>query len=169
MNFELSLTIVLVFLVPGSVVLLALVLASPYASILVTSILNQPSTPSVILLLAACFLLGAILDSLRTALLDRGITWLVGPPPSGLLRHVTAENLPVFTMLLERTQGYYRLNSNLLLGLLILFGIELLIIGFNWVTLILIVLIAAIAVRSVRARRETFSAMRQFVATNARN
>jgi hypothetical protein len=72
-------------------------------------------------------------------------------------------------MLLERTQGYYRLNSNLLLGLLILFGIELLIIGFNWVTLILIVLIAAIAVRSVRARRETFSAMRQFVATNARN
>src|SRR5258708_2963201 len=114
MKFELTLYVVLVFLVPGVVVTGALALCTGYGELLINRSLEDTTATTGVLLLVLAFGIGALVDALRALMVDR----LFNSDderlkvPAKYIQLLRSDNLEVFRFLVERTQEYYRLNAN---------------------------------------------------------
>lgn len=93
-------------------------------------------------------------------------------PPEDYVEKITSDNLPVFTMLIESAQLYYRLHANLALAFLVPLGFQsLAVLGaplvrcdeFNRFAVILLVAAVLALVISVRSRKHTDDVFSQFV------
>lgn len=105
----------------------------------------------------------------------------IGPDqlPEDYIEKITSDNLPVFTMLIERSQLYYRLHANLALAFLVPLGFQSLASldkhfalldaplvrcdEFNRFAVILLVAAVLALVISVRSQKDTADALSQFV------
>ena len=103
-------------------------------------------------------------------------------PPEDYVEKITSDNLPVFTMLLERAQLYYRLHANLALAFLVPLGFQILdsldkhfalldmplvrCDEFNRFSVILLVAAVLALAISVKSRKHTDDVFSQFVAAN---
>lgn len=164
MKFELSLATVLVFLVPGGIVLLDLVVASPVAIQMLRNQLKNLDSVDLLVILISSFLLGALVDMCRPALVD----WIVDclPPKKArgdYLKDLDKEGrLEVFHTLLDNTQVYYRLNANTLLALILLLVASKIGGCLGSQTVILAVVTGIVAFRTYKSRKETDWTFRQF-------
>lgn len=93
-------------------------------------------------------------------------------PPEDYVEKITSDNLPVFTMLIESAQLYYRLHANLALAFLVPLGFQSLALldapfvrcdKFNRFAVILLVAAVLALVTSVKLRQHTDDVFSQFV------
>jgi hypothetical protein len=113
MKFELTLYVVLVFLVPGFVGTSSIGLWNGSVLTLLKNTVQAPTTGNAVLLLGLTFAIGALVDSLRSLfvdpLLDKRISEKLN---SQWVKKLCKDNIEIFRFLTERTQEYYRLNAN---------------------------------------------------------
>jgi len=113
-TLELTLYVILAFLVPGVIAGCSLALFGGEPRKLLLELLRNPSAGRGVLFVAASLAFGVILDSLRTVVVDPlARTFGKRALPSDYLSKITKDNLPVFQLFLDRTLEYYRLNANL--------------------------------------------------------
>jgi transcriptional regulatory protein LevR len=129
MKFDVTLTTVLVFLVPGIVALLSIaVIACELNQHELFGYLKILSTERILLLAIGSFICGTFVDSIRYFSVD-SLFSLLGLHPlkndsankSYVEKITTEDKLTIFSYLNERTTEYYRLNSNLMLATLLCF------------------------------------------------
>lgn|GEM_PF-4707544 len=139
MTFQLTIETLLVFGAPGLLALAAAMIANNTVEAKVSSFFATPNAALGIAILVIIFLLGALVDTVRAALLDpfldlwfsyrdkkRQKAWIgFDKKPPGIvefrgdyLSWLTDKNLPVFSFIMERTHAYYRLSARTLAPLL---------------------------------------------------
>jgi len=185
MTFQLTLETLLVFGAPGLLALVAGTLANNTVKTTVSGFFTTPNAALGIAIFVIVFLLGALVDTLRAALLDPALDWWfryrdkkrrkvwLGPekqPPdiielrSDYLSWLTDKNLPVFNFIIERTHAYYRLSANTLvvsLAIAALLAREIAG-GTPLMGLTALLIIGGLLHASVKARRDSFWAVTQF-------
>lgn len=163
MNFELTLYVVLVFLVPGAIALGVIALWYPPAANLLSQLVTGPTAGSGLLVLSASFGLGALVDAVRTVLLSPLAESLAEPKtPERYLAKLNKDTVAVFAFLMERTLEYYRLNANCTVALAVLTLSYVLTGGRNYTaTVALACLLALLFVGSVQAKGVSNWAMSQ--------
>jgi len=184
MNFTLSLVIILGFIVPGTWLLLAGAVLSSDVQSFLRQLLVDPSLARTSFVLASAFALGALLDSARAVVFDnlldlyRRLHYALRnglarrlrrrerhpplTPPPDYLAHVNDKSLPVFQMLIDRTQEYYRFNANSCLGIICVLVARWSQGQFGRLGMLLCVLAGLFYLASFKSRNETFYAMQQF-------
>ena len=164
MKFELTLYTILVFVVPGALALAAFAFLIPALASAFLAALSAPSASLGILLLSLSFAIGALVDSVRTILLDSlALKLCKYPIPADYLSEVTKDNIGVFQLVLERTQEYYRFNANSTLALLFAEVSFVLARGLDWVLLPASALLLLLFVSAVNAKNSANWAMSQMV------
>lgn len=168
MKFDVTLAIVLVFLAPGMIVLSASPMHMTEPLDALRSLEKIPSASELLVLLSVAFLVGVALDSLRIVTIQPVIKAIAkrldkAGLPQDYISHITAERLPVFEMLVQRSYEYYRLNCNIALGLLVVTVLHFTVCSYG--SRFVIVLFADflwLAI-SVRSKRDSDRAVRNFV------
>ncbi len=121
MRFNMTFASALVFFVPGALVLAGICLMFPEIRTSIGSIVKNRETAGTLLITAICFVSGVLIESLRLITIDFLVRCIVGKwrerkcraiRPSDYVSKLTADNLAVFTLLIDRTYEYYRLNAN---------------------------------------------------------
>ncbi|HMG76875.1 MAG TPA: hypothetical protein VK582_25610 [Pyrinomonadaceae bacterium] len=124
MKFDLTLTTVLVFIVPGIVLLIG----TPQVLISRVdrwSILKHPQNPTdAVLLFSAVFMCGALVDAARTVTIQPLVTLaskkiLKTELPQDYFKSINKDSIGVFELIIDRAYEYSRLNQNLTLALVI--------------------------------------------------
>lgn len=154
MRFDISLIQVLAFFIPGAVVLGGLCLVCPGIKDSISTLLDpNPTTAGFIHVAGICFVLGVLTDALRLITTQPLVSRIRRKPLQEILKSgkptfrplhsiriekeiktdqplekyvekITSDNLPVFTMLIERVQLYYRLHTNLALAFFVPLGFQ---------------------------------------------
>ncbi len=163
MKFELSLYFILVFLVPGCIALLAGTVWSSQIANLTTTLMTAPSNSAGALVLALAFAGGAVVDSLRTVLID----WLAGifakhKLPNDYLKKLNKRTLAGYELILQRTYEYYRFNANAFLSTFALL-LSLTIRSPQWSLVFLGALAAALLYASVSSKSASNWALTQLM------
>ena len=122
MKFEVTLAVLLAFLVPGIVFIWALPPALAESTGIIPNLGRPTTSTEVLVLLCSALVVGVFLDSIRVITVQPVVAWLArlfGEEglPRDYISHVTTDRLPVFEMLVSRSYEYYRLNCNLAGGL----------------------------------------------------
>jgi hypothetical protein len=168
MKFDLTLAVVLAFLVPGALLLWTL---APSVTANVVPVLDKSTTTTALAaLLCETFVVGVIIDSLRTVSVQPLVTRLARlfdkkGLPSTYISHITPERLPVFEMLVSRSYEYYRLNCNLTVSLIASIAASALTSASRTRLLLLFAALVFALLVSVRSRIDSDAALRQFVAS----
>ncbi|MGO9454343.1 MAG: hypothetical protein ACLQDV_25340 [Candidatus Binataceae bacterium] len=162
MTFALSLSVVLSFLVPGVLVVVALAQLNATIRNLLSTLLAKPDSSTILIFLGLAFVAGSVVDQLRP-LLD-SLLKKISPRMIELnyLQGLTNDRLEVFKTLVENTHAYYRLNANTALALALLNIIIYRRSGLSGPLWALILLTLLIVFRAFRARQESAWAMNQF-------
>jgi ABC-type multidrug transport system fused ATPase/permease subunit len=165
MKFELTLYVVLVFLVPGLIAASTIAIWSSPVHALILRNLATPDAGGAVALLVLAFAVGSLIDALRSLfvqrLLDVGATVKL---QSNYLQKLNKDNLEVFRFLLERTQVYYRLNANTAVAataFTISYAIRY---SFNPILLLLVGFTTLFWLSARKSRRETIVITNQFAA-----
>jgi len=163
MTFQLTVGILLAYIVPGLIVAWGTAHLIENASNFFLRFLENPSTGSALAISILIFAFGAITDSIRALFID----WLLDglqktKPPANYLQKLNKDNLPVFLMLIERTQEYYRLNSNSCLALTFLLVAMLVKFRCTYYELLVLLGLIAMFFAAWKSRKETLWAMDQF-------
>jgi hypothetical protein len=165
MKFELTLYIVLVFLVPGIIVAGAIDLCTEDGGRLFLRSFEDPNATSGLALLIVAFGIGALVDALRALLLDRCFD--SDDPnlkvPAKYLMLLDKDNLDVFRFLVERTQEYYRLNANTAFAASVFAVSYLVKRGCDPIFAFVFAVMVAFWFAARKSRHETAWAMQQFV------
>ena len=112
---------ILVFFVPGALVLTGICFMFPEIRTSIVSIVKNHETAGTLLITAICFVSGVLIESLRLITIDFLVQFIITKcgertglaiRPSNYVSKLTVDNLPVFTLLVDRTYEYYRLNAN---------------------------------------------------------
>ena len=189
MSFQITVTILLAFFVPGVISLGGVRALSPTLNAFVNTFMAAPSTQGGMTLLAASFVLGVLVDTLRVGLMDRWIEKRLAPsldrwerredktkfPAAELssapsyLRSLTSSNLPVFLTLIEKTHDYYRLAANTFVSLAVVSTVQATSYGLSsplaTTKLVgLVMLAAGVLLAAVRNHQSSKWAMREFAA-----
>lgn len=124
MKFELNLSIVLVFLVPGIIfsgnILFNFISLEELKDIV--EYFSDKKFDFALILISFFFASGAIIDSVKYVVVAPFFEKAAARKielPKDYLSKIEKENLEIFKVLIERTQVYYRLNTNCLLALVI--------------------------------------------------
>jgi hypothetical protein len=172
MKFDLTLTTVLVFFVPGGLLLLG-VPADAISSVDRWHILYRPT--SIIdagSLLSAIFFCGAVIDSVRTITVQPLVTYIAKGRcpvlPDGYFKFLDKDSIVVFQFISDKAFEYLRLNQNITLALLLLFIFNVVYqnvvyqnVGMPY--FVALALGVVWLVISVRSRIDLYSALRGFV------
>lgn len=162
MSFELSLYIVLVFFVPGAVVLGALGLLNADTHAFIKTVIAQPSAGPGVLALGLSMGCGAVIDALRAVIIDGLIDRLTkASPPADYIALLDKKRLPLFKYLHERTQEYYRFNANTTLALTLLIAAYLRVYAADLIALGLFILLLLLFWAAVLNRKATFWVLTQ--------
>jgi hypothetical protein len=162
MSFELSLYIVLVFFVPGVVVLGAVGLLNADTHAFLKSAMAQPSAGLGVLALALSMGCGALIDALRAVIIDGLIDRVIkASPPANYIALLDKERFPLFQYLHERTQEYYRFNANTTLALTFLIAAYLRVYAADRMALGLFILLLLLFRAAVNNRKATFWVLTQ--------
>jgi len=188
MKFEIALTTVLAFILPGAIIVIGMALIAPHSREFVVPAIEYVGGSKSLVFASMCLGAGAIIDALRLISTDPLTRFIADRSArSGKKKvrrsdcnrvqqstsfsksvdyrsRITEENLPVFTMLIERTYEYYRFNANSSAALLALVMVR----AFNetatdrclWVLIFFFVIAMW---TSVRAWRYTRQAVESFV------
>lgn len=171
MKFDVTLAVVLAFLVPGGILIWFLPPAMTETIGVISVVDGSASALQLAVLLCEAFVAGVIIDSLRTVSLQPVIKIIARKIdkeglPGDYVSHITATRLPVFEMLIGRSYEYYRLNCNLSVALLAATVLNALTSPFGMRGLVLIVSFALAFVISLRSKLDNDAAIRQFVASD---
>jgi len=166
-KFDLTLTTVLVFFVPGGLLLLGV---APEVLISVDRwhIVNKPADiTGAGLLLSAIFFCGAVIDSLRTITVQPLVSYYAkdrcASLPDGYVKYIDEESIVVLQLISDKAFEYLRLNQNITLALFLLFIVNIayregglpyplaMLLGVVWLAI------------SVRSRIDLYNALRGFV------
>jgi hypothetical protein len=162
MKFELTLYMVIVFLVPGFIATGSIGLWSGRVHALIEHSLTAPDAANGIALLVLAFGIGAVIDALRSLfvekLLDVGSTKL----SADYLKKLSKDNIEVFQFLVERSHEYYRLNANTALAATVFAVSYAIRQGCNATLLLLLTLTALFWVNARKSRKETILIMKAF-------
>ena len=128
MRFDLTLQTILAFFVPGVIVITGVCLVFTGIRTFISPLVEEPKTAGIFLIFGICFVIGILVDSLRTITIEKIVTAInrkigmfkVDELPDYIPK-ITRENLPVFKMLTDATQTYYRMNANAALAFLCIF------------------------------------------------
>lgn len=121
MRFNMTFAAVLVFFVPGALILTGICFMLPEIRTSIVSIVKNHETAGTLLITAICFVSGVLIESLRLITIDPLVHFIVTKlrerqclaiRPSNYVSKLTVDNLAVFTLLVDRTYEYYRLNAN---------------------------------------------------------
>ncbi|MDE0401525.1 MAG: hypothetical protein OXL96_27335 [Candidatus Poribacteria bacterium] len=121
MRFNMTFAAVLVFFVPGFLVLTGTCLIFPEMRTSIVSIVKNHETAGTLLITAICFVSGVLIESLRLVTIEPLVSYIVEKwkkrkglaiRSSDYVSKLTVDNLEVFTLLVDRTYEYYRLNAN---------------------------------------------------------
>ncbi|MDE0553980.1 MAG: hypothetical protein OXI24_07190 [Candidatus Poribacteria bacterium] len=126
MPFNAKLTTILVFFVPGIIVVTGIVLIFPEIRDSITPSFKEPKTSEILLFAVICSVVGTLIESLRPITVElivknvraKSKEKTLPSGSSGYISKLNADNLPVFTLLVEKTYEYYRLNANVALSFL---------------------------------------------------
>ncbi|MBX3258044.1 MAG: hypothetical protein KF862_28185 [Chitinophagaceae bacterium] len=170
MKFELSLSTLLVFIVPGTVTLVGLLLFVPYETIksFIDKAYSNDKIDIILLFILAIFILGAIIEMLRPVTIGYIIEECVKDKMEDYLTKITKDNLDIFNMLTDQTQVYYKLNANFLLSTALLltcgiFNHEIIPCSF-YIIVSLFIVFEIIA--TVSARKSVIYVMNKFYTSN---
>ena len=124
MKFDLTLTTILVFLVPGTLVFFGMPADLGRELQSLRTFQKLPTATEMIGAFAISFFIGALVDSLRVIsvqpIVVRILKLLKHQSPSwAYFKHVTPVRLSVFEVVVEKSFEYYRLNANLCLAFLL--------------------------------------------------
>jgi hypothetical protein len=169
MKFDLTLTTILVFFVPG-VVFLAGLPQPILSSIDLWTVWHNPQDATQgVLLLSAVFLCGALIDSARTILIQPLVSRVEkimyrSSLPKHYFKSINKDSIAVFDIVIQRAYEYLRLNQNLTCALLIITILK--IVETFWSTSTLVALIATLFwfYISVRSQRDLNWTLGEFVA-----
>jgi hypothetical protein len=139
MNIQVTFELLLTFLIPGILALLAIAVSEkdPYLSPSLSALIRNPTFSGLVLFGSLSLSLGAIIDLISGMLFPRVLSLLslfwklfaaekvakkeiTIPVPENYLSLITKDNLEVFQALLDRTLFYERLSRNTCLAVLLL-------------------------------------------------
>ncbi|MEQ6166933.1 hypothetical protein AAOE16_07055 [Ekhidna sp. MALMAid0563] len=171
MKFEINVYIILVFLVPGTILLSAIgYLAIDQATL--ESILQglvENGFDSVLILLTIILTTGTIVDSVRTVIVDSVLKRISNSKlPKDYLSKLDKDNLEVFKLLTDQSQVYYRLNSNTFVSIFIadiLLAIKCFAVPI-WINLTLLILTIVFAIATLGSKEVVNYVMNQFFKSN---
>ncbi len=121
MKFDLTLTTVLVFFVPGGLFLLGVPFDLLHAVDRWGIVEKPKSLEEAGVLLSAIFFCGAMIDSLRTITIQPVVSycakWRGSVLPDGYFRAINKDSIVVYELISEKSFEYLRLNQNITLAL----------------------------------------------------
>jgi len=117
MKVELTLRMLLAFVVPGSIVAGSASLSDVGFAWLSIDAEEAISAVEITIAVAGIFVVGTLVDSVRLVtvqFLVRFVVALLNIPgiPDGYIKKIAPDNIDVFTLITDRTFEYYRLNAN---------------------------------------------------------
>ena len=181
MRFDLTLQTILAFFVPGVIVITGVWLVFPGIRTFISPLVEEPKTAGIFLILGICFVPGILVDSLRIITIDKlikvisqKIKMFKMPEFPHYIPKITSENLPVFKMLTNATQTYYRMNANVALAFLCIFACRLASLAIlrrlNYRDSIILLILLAVAgifvCVATKIRKEVILVMTQFTDSN---
>jgi hypothetical protein len=167
MKFDLTLATVLVFLVPGGLLLFGTPI--DYVRLLDRwYIVAKPTDATQAgMLLSFIFLAGAVIDSLRTVTVQVIVNWIARrlglSLTANFFNYINKDSLEVFTLINDRSNEYLRLNQNVTLALLIVTISQFSQHFLSWTAIIYLIFMLVWLGISVRSRRDLNIALQGFI------
>ena len=172
MKFDLTLATVLVFLVPGGLLLLGM----PTEAISAVDRWHIASKPTDVtqagIVLAAIFFCGSVIDSLRIITVQPLVSYFAKDRcpalPTDYFKLIDKDSIVVFELINEKAFEYLRLNQNIALALFALFVLW---VGHtpNYPCVVALFLSVVWVGISVRCRIDLYAALDGFVKAHTRN
>lgn len=152
MRFNMTFAAALVFFVPGAILLTGMCLMFPEIGTYIVQFVKNHQTAGILLITVLCFVSGVLIESLKLITIDILVHCLIAKhlkkkglseASSDAISKLTAYNLPVYTLLVDRTYEYYRLNANLTLVFCVFFSCYIPRLKFDMNFCLLVLVIAA--------------------------
>ena len=167
MKFEINLYLVLVFIVPGIVILGDVAIF--YSPIDINDLTDPKYGNKLEIILAVIvfsFFFGGLVDSLRSVIIDPIINRILkGNLPLDYISKINHKNIEVFKLLTDQTIVYYRYNANLVFSILV----SIIICLFNLAEVPLLVFVGLIVlcilffISSLKSKKVVNYVMNQFI------